>query len=309
MPFSAVDAFCSRYPGHNIGTLTGTTTGLLTVDVDSTSETIWRYCVVRFGDTPAKVRTASGKLHLHYRCPEGARNAQRLGDMPIDIRANGGFIVLPPSIRPELGGAAYEWLEGGLDVLGNLPLPKPGSLPEAPSRPFRERLNAPETPLEGDSATGTRNTELFAYLRSKAMSCATEGGLVELAVEWNDNLVVPLSDAELARTANSVWRYREEGKLLAPGCVAMVLMPASVVDQLATDVPDAFGLYGHLRRQHAGLRDTFAISIRAMAPAIGWTERRLRGTRQTLLDVGLLVEAHRGGKGDRDPSLFSFGIQ
>jgi hypothetical protein len=306
MPSSTVDAFCSRYPDHNIGTPTGTTTGLLTVDVDTTNETIWRYCVARFGDTPARVRTASGKLHLHYRCPEGARNTQRLDDMPIDIRANGGFIILPPSIRPDLHGAAYEWLEGGLDVLGNLPLPKPGSIPEAPSRPLRERQNAPEAPLEGNSATGTRNRDLFAYLRGVASACGSEADLVERAQAWNSNLAEPLPDAEVRQTAGSVWEYRQQGRLLVAGCASAVLVPAAVVEQLAMSEPHAFALYGHLRRLHSGQRDAFALSIRAMAPAIRWTERRLRDARETLLRAGLLVEAHRGGKGDRDASRFSF---
>ena len=62
----------------------------------------------------------------------------------------------------------------------------------------------------------------------------------------------------------------------------------------------------HLRRQHAGLRDTFAISIRAMAPSIGWTERRLREARKVLVDAGLIVEAHHGGKRIGDASRFQF---
>jgi hypothetical protein len=84
-------------------------------------------------------------------------------------------------------------------------------------------------------------------------------------------------------------------------------MPGAVVDRLALADPDAFGLYGHLRRLHAGLRDSFALSIPAMAKAIGWTARRLRKARKALLDAGLIEEAHHGGKKIGDVSLFRFG--
>jgi hypothetical protein len=301
-----VETFAAKFPGHNIGAPTGEGTGILVVDVDTRDQLIWRYCIATFGDTPAKVRTASGKLHLYYRCPPNAGNTVKLGGRDVDIRANGGFIVLPPSIRPDLDGAEYEWLEGGLEALRDLPLPKPGSIPEAPSAPSRERQEAPAVSQEGDS-TGTRNTDLFAHLRGVAMACASEANLVERATAWNGELADPLPAAELVKTANRVWRYRQEGKLLVPGGASNVIMPASVVETLAVANPDAFGLYGHLLRAHAGLRDTFALSIRAMAPVIRWTERRLRAARDALLEAGLIEETHHGGKKIGDASQFRFG--
>jgi hypothetical protein len=41
-----------------------------------------------------------------------------------------------------------------------------------------------------------------------------------------------------------------------------------------------------------------------MAPVICWTERRLRAARQALLDAGLIVEEHHGGKRIGDASQF-----
>ena len=66
------------------------------------------------------VQTPSGGLHVYYRCAGGgiACSVGQL-DEGIDVRAQGGYIVVPPS---SIGGVAYRYLDGhGLDRLCDLP--------------------------------------------------------------------------------------------------------------------------------------------------------------------------------------------
>lgn len=53
--------------------------------------------------------TPSGGSHLYYKDEKGLRpSVSKLGD-GLDIRSHGGYVLLPPSVLDEYGGAAYSW--------------------------------------------------------------------------------------------------------------------------------------------------------------------------------------------------------
>jgi len=309
IPRHVVDKWraCATLGARNIGTTTGGVTGLLLVDVDSTDASFWDDCITRWGDTPAKVRTASGKLHLWYRSPGGVRNAQRIDGTPVDLRGDGGFAVLPPSVRDGIGD--YTWLEGSLEALQRLPLPRPGSLPSPATTPPAAILEAPSKAPRSRSGIerGERNTALFKHLLSVARDYQSDSDLVAEATRWNADLAEPEPLQNVLRTAHSVWGYKINGTLLVPGSEPAVLLPVSVVDDLAAASPYAHSLYVLLRRKHAGRHDVFPVPVRALAAEFSWAERTIRAARQTLLDRGLLVQVHAGGARDGDVSRFRFG--
>lgn len=246
---------------------------------------------------PAQVLTASGKLHLWYASPKGARNAQRIDGMPVDVRADGGIIVLPPSVRPGVGD--YVWLKGDLSLVRHLPPPRLGSL--SPSA----------RPTVAASATGgvrpevgQRNDELFRVLRLAARDVSSLDELMHAGVSWNKTLDDPLGLAEVARTANSVWHYKVNDSLLTPGSGG-ILLPRRAIADLALAEADAVALLAFLRMHHAGVRSSFALSVRALAGATSWSERRLRRARNVLIDRGLLVVVSPGGP-PRKPAMMAF---
>ncbi len=55
------------------------------------------------------VRTGSGGWHLYYRHPGGTLAAKLHGHPGIDIKADGGYVVAPPSIHPDTG-QPYRWV-------------------------------------------------------------------------------------------------------------------------------------------------------------------------------------------------------
>jgi hypothetical protein len=55
------------------------------------------------------VRTGSGGWHLYYRHPGGTLAAKLNGYDGIDIKADGGYVVAPPSLHPHTG-KPYEWV-------------------------------------------------------------------------------------------------------------------------------------------------------------------------------------------------------
>jgi hypothetical protein len=95
------------------------TTGMVVFDCDDPekAELVIEHC----GDTPHKVRTPRGGIHLGFRKRKGSivGNQVKIKGMPIDIRTDGGLELLPNS-RTEVG--AYEWLGEGLRAISELPV-------------------------------------------------------------------------------------------------------------------------------------------------------------------------------------------
>lgn len=98
---------------------TGSRSGVVVVDVDFDKggfETLTAliYQHEEWPVTPA-VRTGGGGLHFFFRHPEGAEIRNDAGKKfgpGIDVRGEGGYVLLPPSTHATR--RVYEW-EGGED--------------------------------------------------------------------------------------------------------------------------------------------------------------------------------------------------
>jgi Protein of unknown function (DUF3631)/Bifunctional DNA primase/polymerase, N-terminal len=94
----------SGLPDAGIGAPTGAASGLLIIDIDVKPDGPGGYSALdelrqTLGELPETrmAMTPSGGVHLYFKHVEGVRSSQgALGKM-LDVRADGGFIVLPPS--------------------------------------------------------------------------------------------------------------------------------------------------------------------------------------------------------------------
>ncbi len=90
---------------YNVGIACGRLSDLLVVDIDS-DEAQAVYDSFGAPLTPV-VKTAKGR-HYYYRYPHvEVRNRVRVGQVPLDVRGEGGYVVAPGSTHES--GAAYEW--------------------------------------------------------------------------------------------------------------------------------------------------------------------------------------------------------
>ena len=101
-------------PDANIGLATGGPGGVVALDVDAGKGGLeeLRRLEAEHGALPitARSRTGGGGLHLLFRNPDGhgpVRNSVCGLGPGIDVRGDGGCIVLPPSRHAS--GAAYAW--------------------------------------------------------------------------------------------------------------------------------------------------------------------------------------------------------
>lgn len=101
---------------NNIALLCG---DLVVVDCDSPEKVA--SVIDRCGDTPHKVRTPGGGMHLGYRARAGVplSNMVKVKGEPIDLRVRGGLEIIPNS---SVDGRPYAWLGPGLLPVSALPV-------------------------------------------------------------------------------------------------------------------------------------------------------------------------------------------
>jgi len=179
---------------NNLGIVTGSISGIAVVDCDN-QQAVELAMKLGVGDGP-RVITGKGK-HFYFRYREGLRNFQKREDLPgIDLRADGGYVVGPPSIHPS--GAIYQWED----------IKKP--LPEFPSWVIAKAGNQSEerkSHYQG-SGKGSRNMTLArmagVWVRELSLDEA-----IEMAFTWNSRNQPPLSESEVKTTVESIYKAEQ----------------------------------------------------------------------------------------------------
>lgn len=204
-------AWWEHEPNYNIGV---STDGLLVVDVDPLPNGGRN----EFADdidqlasllVSAGTSTPRGGTHFWFRQPAGAdlRNTASTIAPGVDTRANGGYVLAPPSVIADVG--QYHWMPGyPLDV-------GPQSLANAPDWILdlltdKPKTNTSSVVLGGSDPIpdGQRNqtlTSIAGYLRDAGLSqSAIEASLRVVNIE---RCKPPIDDAEVKKIAWSVARY------------------------------------------------------------------------------------------------------
>lgn len=304
-PYTARETYArlsERYPDANLGLVTGYASRLCVVDLDDPRPESLDLAQSIFGDTPAVVKTPSGGAHLYYRyAGERSGKLDRVDErLNGDIKAKGGFVVAPPSIRTEgiAAGSPYHFLTGSLDQLADLP-----KIAEAATTRLSETGNV----VTSAAGVGSRNNDLFRLALREARNCDDFDTLRDVMETHNSSLPLPLPQREVGRLARSAWGYEEDGENWA-GAQPRLVVKSKILNDLV-DEPNAMVLLMKLMEAHEGRRDEFCVSARSMAKASvlnGWSETRIRKAREVLLERGYLQCTHEGGRGKSDPSRYAF---
>jgi len=189
---SEIKVWCSLLDFNALGMATGKISGVTVLDIDDPSITEY--------DSEVKVGTISGGFHLWYKYKPGVRNSVRVGDKLMDVRGDGGFVVVPPSALPD---KKYTWIKYNFDKLTDFPVvvqhqreikPVFDSLPEA--------------------SEGIRNEtaiKVAGHMVSQTNKNAWETTAWTAFRSWNEHYVTPpIDDFELRRTFDSAIRMESQ---------------------------------------------------------------------------------------------------
>jgi KaiC/GvpD/RAD55 family RecA-like ATPase len=214
-----VTAWWTRYPDANIGLTTGASSGLVVVDVDGADG---EAALAVYGELPLTVESLTGKgRHLLFRgAPEIRNSAGKLGPQ-LDVRAEGGYIVAPPSIHPN--GGVYRWANGRHP--GKL---TPADLPESIAKRITGVVGsiqpvvgaAPQSAVDvvfSGVGSGGRNQALTAYAGRLFAKQHGADEVLELVRAVNTTKVnPPLEDAEVVALVQSIGQTHHRNHPPAP---------------------------------------------------------------------------------------------
>lgn len=200
---------------YNIAIVTGEASGICVLDFDS-EEAYHGAEEKGLPDTPT-VKTAKG-FHLYCKYASGIRNVQMSDALPgIDLRAEGGYVVAPPSIHPS--GHQYEWEEG--NTLFDLPFAEPPDwIKQAmvtPVHPSKRRNGQGHKQIKKNSiqdlfhgvAEGERNcsvARLAGYLFSQGFGYEQS---LKCLLKINQRNRPPLPSDEVRKILKSIMKTRE----------------------------------------------------------------------------------------------------
>ena len=202
-----IGSWLNQWPNCNWAVVTGAESGFFVLDVDGEQgQQSLRSLAGGWEQVPETlaVKTASCG-HLYFRWPENVEirnSAGKLG-LGLDIRGEGGYVIVPPSVHPS--GHTYHWLGQGEHT------------PLAPAPPWLlERLA--QSPAGTTSSAPKRDTPILDGQRNVSMASLAgtmrrrdmtpDAILAALLAENAARCKPPLPEAEVRNIARSVSRYK-----------------------------------------------------------------------------------------------------
>ena len=198
-----------KWPEANIGMPTGAVTGLLVIDVDprhggeASLESLFSKHG-RFPDTAEQITGGGGR---HFVFCDPAIAVRKTLAPGIDVKGDGGYIVVAPSIHAS--GSAYQW--NGLDgakALLKLAAPPVWLLEYIAAARDGSRTESNAAPGSEKVPKGKRNDHL-ASLAGTMRARGTVREVIEAALleENRRRCDPPLPEAEVRRVATSIASY------------------------------------------------------------------------------------------------------
>lgn len=199
-----------KYPEANLGVLTGIQSGIMVVDVDPRNggnESL-KKLVKEYGALPHTIQSHTGGDgdHFFFKCDSQYIKCKCNFRPGIDIKANGGYIVVPPS--KHISKENYYWVL--TSHTQNMRLAEPPKWLSEQLNEINNKFKYTSTNIiNGKIREGERNNTLTSYagsLRRKGLSQETI--LKELININKKKCDPPLPTQEVEKICKSISRYK-----------------------------------------------------------------------------------------------------
>lgn len=237
-----ISQWWKKWPMANIGILTGKESGIVVLDIDPQhgGDNSFDELVQNLGKIPDTVEslTGGGGKHIFFSYPrdEGViRNKVGLKDYPgIDIRADGGYIVAPPS--KHASGKKYNWKVSKWPDRMEL-----ASMPNWLLKKIALKKNnkKPAKPISEKIREGTRHNDLFSLVGLLRYRGSNFDEIFAYVKKVNKNRCdPPLDEAEVEQIAIDICKY-------PPGNVSQALgsklskKRAEIISKYVSSNPDS----------------------------------------------------------------------
>jgi putative DNA primase/helicase len=181
----------------------------------------YRKWISQYGAEWTKTRTVETSQggHVWFLWPDGEtriRNSVRKIAPGIDVRGEGGFVVVPPSIHPT--GKAYTFTDPAAPILE-----APSWLLDLISNASPESREKANGHAEGTIPNGQRNARLTSLAGSMRRRGMDPGAiLAALHLHNTSHCDPPLDEGEVQRIATSVGRYEPAHDLVTEDGLALI---------------------------------------------------------------------------------------
>lgn len=195
-----------KTPDANIGMATGAISGVWVLDIDGEQgENSLKELELKHGQLPPTVEviTGGGGRHLYFLWPQQgiiSNSAGRLGQ-GLDVRGNGGYVVVPPSIHES--GRQYTWSVDSSSQVASAPswlltmVNKPPERTSTSATEWRELVKG--------VSEGGRNDALSRLAGKLLRSRLDPYMVLELCLAWNEaRCQPPLTNDEVIQTVDSI---------------------------------------------------------------------------------------------------------
>ena len=218
---SQIRDWWAKTPDANIGIATGEASGgliVIDIDVDEAKGKDGMLALKEWQEQHESLppmlsaTTGRGGFHLYYRSSRPRKNTTN-SEKSIDIRANGGYVVAPPSVHEN--GNEYRWnipfdAEIIADADGNT-LAFIDSL-------YAKKGHGGRRGVPEHVSNGGRNKAMISYVGKMQQMGASDETIEAYAAEFNEaRMSEALSDQELAKTVDSGLSYVKGPAFGAPG--------------------------------------------------------------------------------------------
>jgi len=279
-----------EFPKANIALLCGKRSGITVIDVDEPGDFALREALAFFGETPLIARTPRGGHHLYYR-HSGEPRYVKYEKRSLDILGE-GCCVMPPS-KTRTGD--YQWILGDSAKFSELPhiqCERLGML----QTPAKKGAIEPKNGRRDNVSKGHRNRWLFDSLRTVAKTENDQETLGRTAQSLNQTLDQPLPGDEVRTIAQSVWKYKSEGRLMAVGQASVVALPSQWAFDLSAG---ALKLLVQMKSVHGAKKGSPFFMTYQSKDFYGLSLPSLRKYLSELESRGFIEFIERGVKGQR----------